>query len=926
MENTDDKRLFLLDAYALIYRAYYALIRSPRITSKGLNTSAVFGFCNTLDEVLRKEEPSHIAVCFDPPGGHTFRHEMYADYKAQRDKQPEDITLSIPYIKEILEAYHIPAITVEGYEADDVIGTLSRIAEREGYTTYMMTPDKDYGQLVTDRVIMYRPSLRGEGFERRGPQQVCERYGISSPQQVIDLLALEGDASDNIPGCPGVGEKTASKLIAEWGSVENLIANTGSLKGALRKKIEDNAEQIRFSKDLVTIRTDVPLPDISIDGLRRRDVDVAKLTDVYRRLEFRTFINRLNATASGAPAAAAPSTKPAQGSLFDLDDAGQVAETAGAPVVASRSLATVPHNYSIAGSAADVARAVVEATGFSDIGITVDADGAEPMTATLRGVALAFGNGRGIYVPLFPAAASEERRVMLEPLFGARSPRLVSHDMKRDMLLLANAGFSMANDYYDTSVAHYLIDPEMKHTLGLLSMKYLDYELLPPPAKGEAESESMRADRACESAGVSLRLLEPLQREIAEGGLEPLLRDIELPLTRVLADMERTGVRIDTAELNALSQRFSARLAEMEEKVYELAGVRFNISSPTQVGEVLFDRLKLDPAAKRTRRGAYSTTEEILEKHRQDHPVVDLILKIRALRKLLATYVNALPALVNPRTGRIHTSYNQTVTSTGRISSTNPNLQNIPVRTDDGREIRRAFVCEPGDMLMAADYSQIELRLMADMSGDPDMLEAFATGADIHRATAAKIYHLSPDEVTDNQRRNAKTANFGIIYGISAFGLSERLGIPRGEAKELIEGYFRTYPGVKEYMDRSIATAREKGYVTTIEGRKRMLPDILSRNSVVRGYAERNAINAPLQGSAADIIKKAMVSIASEMKVRGLRSKMLMQVHDELVFNIADGEMDVMRELVVRNMTGAYSGRVKLDVSVGTGTDWLQAH
>lgn len=922
MENTDDKRLFLLDAYALIYRAYYALIRSPRITSKGLNTSAVFGFCNTLDEVLRKEQPTHIAVCFDPPGGHTFRHEMYADYKAQRDKQPEDITLSIPYIKEILEAYHIPAITVEGFEADDVIGTLSRIAEAEGYTTYMMTPDKDYGQLVTDRVIMYRPSLRGEGFERRGPQQVCERYGISSPRQVIDLLALEGDASDNIPGCPGVGEKTAAKLIAEWGSVENLIANVDSLKGALRKKIEEHAEQISFSKELVTIRTDVPLPGITIDSLRRRDVDIDRLTDVYRRLEFRTFITRLR---SGASENSVPA-KPAQGSLFDLDDAGNVVENAAAPVVAARSLSTEAHSYSIAASAADVARAVVEVSGLSDIGIFVDADGAEPMTATLRGVALATGNGRGIYIPLFPADSSQERRVILEPLFGTRSPRLVSHDMKRDLLLLANAGFNVANDYYDTSVAHYLIDPEMKHALGLLSMKYLDYELLPPPAKGVQESDNARADRACEAAGVSLRLLEPLHREITEGGLEPLLRDIELPLIRVLAEMERTGVRIDTAELNALSQRFSARLAEMEEKVYLLAGVRFNISSPTQVGEVLFDRLKLDPAAKRTKRGAYSTTEEILEKHRQSHPVVDLILKIRALRKLLATYVNALPALVNPRTGRIHTSYNQTVTSTGRISSTNPNLQNIPVRTDDGREIRRAFVCDPGDMLMSADYSQIELRLMADMSGDADMLEAFVSGSDIHRATAAKIYHLSLDEVTDDQRRNAKTANFGIIYGISAFGLSERLGIPRSEAKALIEGYFRTYPGVKEYMDRSIATAREKGYVSTLEGRKRMLPDILSRNSVVRGYAERNAINAPLQGSAADIIKIAMVRIASEMRSRGLRSRMLMQVHDELVFNVAAGEMDVMRELVVRNMTGAYTGRVALEVSVGTGTDWLQAH
>lgn len=929
METTDGKRLFLLDAYALIYRAYYALIRSPRITSKGLNTSAVFGFCNTLDEILRKENPTHIAVCFDPPGGHTFRHEMYDQYKANRDKQPEDITLSIPYIKEILEAYRIPAIEVEGFEADDVIGTLSRIAESQGYLTYMMTPDKDYGQLVTDRVIMYRPALRGEGFERRGPQQVCERYGISSPHQVIDMLALEGDASDNIPGCPGVGEKTAAKLIGQWGTVENLLDNMSSLKGALRKKIEENAGQIRFSKQLVTIRTDVPLPNLTIDSLRRRDADIGKLTDIYRRLEFRTFINRLTVGVKPEKKQSMqplPSS-PVQGSLFDFDTSDSEASAVPAePVVAARSLAVVDHDYRIVTDPSDLARAVEAASGKEKIGLFVDADGAEPMTAILRGVAVSLGDGHGIYVQARSDNGSSALLAMLKPLFSAGSPLVVSHDVKRDMLLLKNAGIEMKNGYYDTSVAHYLVDPEMKHTLGVLSMKYLDYELMPVPVKGDADDPARRADRACEAAGVALRLRDLIDREIVDGGLSRLLADIELPLIRVLAGMESTGVRVDVDELNALSQRYTHRLTEMEEEAYRLAGVKFNISSPMQVGEVLFDRLELDKSAKRTKRGFYSTTEEILEKHRHSHPIVGLILDIRALRKLLATYINALPALVNPRTGKIHTSYNQTITATGRISSTNPNLQNIPVRTDDGREIRRAFIPDPGDLLMSADYSQIELRLMADMSGDPDMLGAFAAGNDIHRATAAKIYHLPLEEVTAEQRRHAKTANFGIIYGISAFGLSERLGIPRSEAKALIEGYFRTYPGVKEYIDRSIATARENGYVVTVEGRKRLLPDIHSRNSVVRSYAERNAINAPLQGSAADIIKIAMVRIASEMNSRSMRSTMIMQVHDELVFNVVPEEVPAMRELVVRNMTESYHGQVTMEVSVGTGSNWLQAH
>lgn len=923
MDKDSSKRLFLLDAYALIYRAYYALIRSPRITSKGLNTSAVFGFCNTLDEILRKENPTHVAVCFDPPGGHTFRHEMYGEYKANRDKQPEDITLSIPYIKEILEAYRIPVIEVENFEADDVIGTLSRMAQDSGFTTYMMTPDKDYGQLVTDSVLMYRPALRGEGFEVRGPQQVCERYGISSPVQVIDLLALEGDVSDNIPGCPGVGEKTASKLIAQWGSVENLIANTEHLKGAIKKKITENAEQIRFSKQLVTIRTDVPLPEgLTIDSLVRREVDIDRLIDVYRRLEFRTFINRLT---SRSAAAESPQPVAEQGSLFDFDSSEAEGDAGATPAIAAHSLATDEHAYGIAASAAEVAAFVSDVAGQERVGVHVVADGEESMKAALRGVAVAADGRRAVYIPL-TGDDTAERIAMLQPLFDRSAPVAVSHDSKRDYLLLKRVGISQQNPFYDTSVAHYLLEPEMKHSLPLLSLKYLDYEMLPLPTRGTPATLQSEADRACEQADVALRLMPRLDREIATGGLAPLLTDIELPLVRVLAEMEWTGVRVDVSELNALSLRYSERLRQMEEEAFALAGIRFNIGSPMQVGEVLFDRLKIDSKAKRTKRGFYSTTEEILEKLRGEHPIVGLILEIRGLRKLLATYINALPALVNPETGKIHTSYNQTVTATGRISSTNPNLQNIPVRTGDGREIRRAFVPDPDNVLLSADYSQIELRLMADLSGDHDMVEAFLSGADIHRATAAKIYHEALEDVTDSQRRNAKTANFGIIYGISAFGLSERLGIPRSEAKELISGYFRTYPGVKTYMERSIETAREQGYVVTVMGRKRMLPDIHSRNAVVRGYAERNAINAPLQGSAADIIKIAMVDIYREMTRRNMASRMIMQVHDELVFNVVPSELEDLSELVIRNMEQAYRGRVPLEVSVGTGSNWLEAH
>ncbi|MCI9607817.1 MAG: DNA polymerase I [Muribaculaceae bacterium] len=920
----EEKKLFLLDAYALIYRAYYAMIRAPRITTAGFNTSAIFGFCNTLDEVLRKENPTHIAVCFDPSGP-TFRHEAYQEYKAQRDKQPEDITASVPYIKRILDAYRIPAIEIEGYEADDVIGTLSRMAEKEGFTTYMMTPDKDYGQLVTDKVLMYRPSLRGEGFEIRGPKEVCSRYMIDTPSQVIDLLALEGDASDNIPGCPGVGEKTAAKLISAWGSVENLLAHTDDIKGALQKKIVDNAEAIRFSKYLVTIKTDVPLGDITPESLKRQPESIDELAAVYRELEFRTFLSRLGV--SSKPAAAPKTEQPTLGGLFDMLDTEEDDTATATP------LAEQPHTYRTLTTPAEVAAFVRTAAAAPITAVAVNSRGDSIMTARIDGLAICCKESDAAYIPL---PADRERRqetaVALQPLF-ADARLIVSHDIKRTIITLRRENIALGAPYYDTSLAHYLLDPEMKHTLEHLTPKYLGFDLSSDPVPTGRQPRTPKElspdearDKLCREADVTLRLHAILSPLVLSSGLEPLLSSIELPLARVLADMEWTGVKIDAGELAALARGFSERLAAMEQQIFEIAGGTFNLSSPMQVGDVLFDRLKIDDKAKRTKKGGYSTTEEILEKLRDANPIVDLILKHRALKKLLTTYVNALPAMVNPATGKIHTSFNQTVTATGRISSTNPNLQNIPIRTDDGREIRRAFIAEPGDILLSADYSQIELRLMADMSGDEDMIEAFLSGADIHRATAAKVYHLPPEQVTETLRRNAKTANFGIIYGISAFGLSERLSIPRSEAKMLIDGYFKTYPGVKDYMNRSIEHAREQGYVSTIMGRKRLLPDINSRNAVVRGYAERNAINAPLQGSAADIIKLAMVNIHRHIIEAGLESRMILQVHDELVFNVKPDELGRLQEIVVRDMENAYSGRVPLTVSSGTGKNWLEAH
>ncbi|MDE6557030.1 MAG: DNA polymerase I, partial [Duncaniella sp.] len=912
---------------ALIYRAYYALIRSPRFSSAGFNTSAVFGFCNTLDDLLRKENPTHIAVCFDPPHGKTFRHEKFEDYKANRDKQPEDITKAIPYIKRILEAYHIPIIEMDGYEADDVIGTLAKRAASEGMEVYMMTPDKDYGQLVGDNIFMYRPPLRGEGFEVRDAARVCERYGISDPLQVIDLLALEGDVSDNIPGCPGVGEKTARTLINDFGSVENLLEHTDRLKGKLRERIEANAEQIRMSKWLATIRTDIPI-DLDPADFVRRPLDAAALSEVYRELEFKTLLARLRQQEKTDSKTVQTTVTPSadasgMGSLFDLEETS--------PEVTP--VADDDRDYRILTSTEALAEAVAEAARHPRVGVSVYAVGDEPMTVPLSGIALSWRERQGVYIPI-PADATlrSEWLALLSPLFDTKSPEIVSHDIKRAMLLLKNDGISFESDYFDTSVAHYVIDPEMRHDPAQVAGKYLslmlsgvDADAKPGNPRKPLDEETAMA-RFCEEADVALRLRPVLLDEVGKREMLPLLNDVEFPLIKVLAAMEWTGVRIDPVVLKGLSAKLREQLEGMEHEAWQMAGMEFNIGSPSQVGHVLFDVMKIDPKAKKTAKGAYTTTEQVLEKYAATVPLVNLILKIRRLRKLIATYLDALPALINPRTGKIHTSYNQTVTATGRISSTNPNLQNIPIRTDDGREIRRAFIAEEGHAIMSADYSQIELRLIADLSADRDMIEAFLSGDDIHRITASKIYKVPLDEVTDDQRRHAKTANFGIIYGISAFGLAERLGISRTDAKALIDGYFATYPHIREYLEKSVVTARAQGFVTTRMGRRRYLPEINSRNAVVRGYAERNAVNAPIQGSAADIIKVAMVRIFKSMSERSMRSRMIMQVHDELIFDVAPGEEALLRELVATGMKEAYRGAVPLEISMGVAPNWLEAH
>lgn len=926
----EHKRLFLLDAYALIFRAYYALIKMPRITSTGLNTSAVFGFVNTLEELLRKEKPTHIAICFDPPGP-TFRHEAFEAYKGEREATPEDIKISVPIIKEIIRAYRIPIIEVEGYEADDVIGTLATKAGNEGFSTFMMTPDKDFGQLVSDNVFQYKPGYRGGEFEIRGVKEVCERYEISSPDKVIDLLALMGDKVDNIPGCPGVGEKTAIKLINDFGSIENLIENTDSLKGALKKKVEDNKEQIVFSKFLATIKTDVPI-DCDIEELKLQQADIEELTSIFRRLEFRTLIDKIakkNDTDSASKISAQPS-QAIQGSLFD-----DISEEEPKTPMKSEIYEINTQNYHIIKNSDEIGEIERFIAESGECAVFIVAQGDSDMTAQWVGTALALHNGKTYYIDNAITGAKE----FIVSLHANEKIKVVSSQTKRDYVIISNSGLSSSEpirNYYDITIAHYLLQPEIRHSIDNLALQYLNLSLVSyseiAGSKGAKQipMQSIGIDKlsnwACQQADATMRLYPILSQSIEKENLSELLNEIELPLTRVLAEIEIAGVRIDVAALNEASETLTARLDGIETEIHALVGENFNIGSPAQVGEILFDKLKLDPKAKKTKTGQYSTSEEVLEKISHLHPVVNKILEYRQLKKLLSTYLNALPNTINPTTGKIHTTYNQTVTATGRLSSTDPNLQNIPVRDEIGREIRRAFIADEGHTFLSADYSQIELRLVADFSNDKVMLDAFANDKDIHAITAAKIYKTPLEEVTATQRRNAKTANFGILYGISAFGLASRLGIPRSEAKQLIDGYFETFPTVQQYMSEAIEKARENGYVTTIKGRKRMLPDINSRNAVVRGYAERNAINAPIQGSAADIIKIAMVNIFDEIVKRGLKSKMIMQVHDELNFDVLPQELDIIKELVCRNMQNAYNGRVSLTASCGTGPNWLTAH
>lgn len=944
-------KLFLLDAYALIYRAYYGFIKNPRINSKGLNTSAILGFVTTLEEVLKKENPTHIGVAFDPSGP-TFRHEAYAQYKAQREETPEVIRQSVPIIKQIIEAYRIPILEVSGYEADDVIGTLATQAAQQGITTYMMTPDKDYGQLVGEQVFMYRPKHSG-GFEVMGPAEVKAKYGLTDTKQMIDILGLMGDASDNIPGCPGVGEKTAQKLIAEFGGIDQLLDHTDQLKGALKKKVEENVEQIRFSKFLATIKTDVPI-SLDMEKLVREEPDSPTLRALFEELEFRTLIQRkfgeskhaaesksaqpagdlfagtLFATAVEEP----QKQQPIQGNLFAIFPDGG---TGGAENQNLRRLKDIHVDYQLIDSEEKRDKIFQKLRTSEILVLDTETTSTEPMKAELVGISLSTEENKAYYIPI-PSNREEAVKIVnsIKPLFENEKTLKVGQNIKYDMIVLANYGAEVRGPLFDTMLAHYVLQPELRHNMDYLAEIYLNYqtihidELIGAKGKGQRSMRDLLPEEvylyACEDADVTLKLKNVLQEELKKAEVEKLFYEIEMPLVPVLVEMERNGARIDTDSLKLSSQHFNKRLQQIEQEIYSLAGTTFNISSPRQVGEVLFDQLKITDKAKKTKSGQYVTSEEVLEALRSKHPIVGKILDYRGLKKLLSTYIEALPLLINPETGRIHSSFNQAVTSTGRLSSSNPNLQNIPIRDEDGKELRKAFIPDEGCSFFSADYSQIELRLMAQLSGDPHMIEAFNRNDDIHSATAAKIYKVPIEEVTNDMRRKAKTANFGIIYGISTFGLAERMNVSRSEAKELIDEYFATYSRIKEYMNESIEQARTNGYVETIFHRKRYLPDITSHNATVRSYAERNAINAPIQGSAADIIKVAMARIYQRFKSNNLKAKLIVQVHDELNFSVPEEEKEIVQQIVIEEMEHAYPMQIPLKADFGWGKNWLEAH
>ena len=953
-------KLFLLDAYALIYRAYYALIKNPRINSKGFNTSAVLGFVNTLEDVLKRENPTHIGVAFDPSGP-TFRHEAYEQYKAQREETPEVIRLSVPIIKEIIRAYRIPILEVPGFEADDVIGTLATQAGKQGITTYMMTPDKDYGQLVSENVFMYRPKYGDKEFDIMGVEEVKAKFDITSPLQVIDMLGLMGDSSDNIPGCPGVGEKTAQKLIAQYGSIENLLSHSNELKGALKTKVETNQEMILFSKFLATIKTDVPI-ELNLEELKRETPDEDALRKIFEEMEFRSLIDRIfnrdkkvipSETAAPKKANKQPDLFGGQLSLFDENVPSSAQENTGLqgnlfgkfahgeaedskyPNLAS--LKTTTCNYQLIDNE-DKRKKLHKILITSKIlSLDTETTGTDPITAELVGMSFSIQKNEAFYVPV-PSNVEEAIKIVKEfkDIFENEEILKVGQNIKYDILVLSHYGVEVKGKMFDTMIAHYVLQPELRHNMDYLAEIYLNYqtihieELIGAKGKNQGNMRNLPPEAiyeyACEDADITLQLKSILEKELEEQGVSSLFYNIEMPLVPVLAYMEKNGVCVDTHALKETSLHFTARMKQIEDEVHQLAGMEFNIASPKQVGEVLFDRLQIVAKAKKTKTGQYVTSEEVLESLRGKHEIVGKILEHRGLKKLLGTYIDALPLLINPKTGKIHTSFNQTVTATGRLSSSNPNLQNIPIRNEDGKEIRKAFIPEEGCEFFSADYSQIELRIMAHLSGDKNMVEAFREGNDIHAATAAKIYKTSIDEVTREQRSKAKTANFGIIYGISVFGLAERMNVPRSEAKELIDGYFETYPQIKEYMDKSIAVARENGYIETIFGRKRYLPDIHSHNAVVRGYAERNAINAPIQGSAADIIKVAMIRIYQRFMQEHIRSKMILQVHDELNFSVYPDEREKVQQIVIEEMEKAYPMQVPLRADCDWGSNWLEAH
>ncbi len=966
----NDNRLFLLDAYALIFRSYYAFIKNPRVTSKGMNTSAVFGFLLTLEDLLTRQKPTHIAVVFDPPGP-TFRNEIYPAYKANRDATPEDIKISVPYIKRLLDAYRIPVIEVPGFEADDVIGTLARKAAEEGYTAFMMTPDKDFAQLVTDRVVMYRPGRGGGEAEIWGVKEIIREYGVA-PGNITDLLGLMGDSSDNIPGAPGIGPKTACKLISEHGSIETLLGRTAEISGRQKDILEQNREQILLSKRLATIEQDVPV-EFRHEELHRHEIDTAALRRLYEELEFRTLASRLPAAGEGeinpasgelqSPAADTHAGQPGQGlsSGRQVPDDGLFAsrQEPGEGIFASRqqqaanqqgtlfgsagtgtTLATINttlHNYTLAETAGEAEDLAARLAGLREFCFDTETTSLDPLNTQLVAIAFCWEKGSGTLLWL-PPDRSEALKLLepFRPLFENEKIRKTGQNLKFDMQVLSGYGISVKGALFDTMMAHYLLEPDMRHNMDLLAAKYLNYEpvhieeLIGERGPRQRNMRDVDKDRvkeyAVEDADVTWQLKEIFEPALRKEGLDRLAADIEMPLISVLAAMEREGILIDESVLKNYAVTLRETIIGLEKEIYTLAGQEFNISSPKQLGEILFVRLRLDDKARLTKTRQYRTDEEVLQRLTAKHPVIGKVLEYRGLKKLLSTYVESLPELIDKRTGRIHTTYNQAVASTGRLSSTNPNLQNIPVRDAEGREIRKAFIPASGKIFLSADYSQIELRLMAHLSGDSTMIEDFLSGQDIHSATASKIFGVPVSDVTREMRAKAKTANFGIIYGISAFGLSERLNIGRKEAKELIDGYFSSYPGVKVYMDESIRRARESGYVTTMFGRRRYLPDIQSRNQVVRGNAERNAINAPLQGSAADIIKIAMVRIAARLEKEIPEAKMILQVHDELIFEVDITSVERLRTMVTEELKGAADLRVPLEVDTGTGNNWLEAH